>query len=182
MKLGIYLFMMLTLLPFAAQAGGFATIKAGAGNIDVKQEFAINQTAEDQDVFSMGMFGGYNFDSGLLVEAGFSGETSDDIFEAYDVFQLIGLLGYTFRLGQDFTFTPKAGFSAWELDTFQSGLFDLFGDGEDEEFSYDGTDPVIVLEGEYSLNKLLQFNLSYTHGSYDFGDLDSFRFGVEFDF
>jgi hypothetical protein len=38
------------------------------------------------------------------------------------------------------------------------------------------------VEGEYSLNELIQFNLGYRQGNYDFGDLDAFRFGVEFDF
>jgi hypothetical protein len=177
------LFVALTSLPFAARAGVYTSIKAGLGSIDVNAAFAIDERVDDdEDIFSAGLFAGYSFDSGLVVEGGFSGETSDDIFESYDVFQFVALLGYTFRPGRDFSITPKLGFSMWELSTYESGLLDLFGDGEDEEHTYDGTDIIGSLEGEYSLNRLIQLNLSYTAGSYEFGELDSLRFGVEFDF
>jgi hypothetical protein len=181
-RLGLSVFAALISFPFTAQAGGFATIKAGFGSIDVNPEYAIeDRIPDDGDVFSMGTFAGYNFGSGLVVEGGLSAEISEDIFESYDVFQWIGMLGYIFRPGKDFTFVPKFGFSMWELNTYDSGFLDFFGDGA-EEHTYDGTDPIWSLEGEYSLNKLIQFNLSYTQGGYGFGDLDSFRFGVEFDF
>jgi hypothetical protein len=179
---GICLFAILALLPLAAQAGGFVGVKSGFGSIDVKPEYAIDeQIPDDGDIFSVGVFGGYNFDSGLVVEGGGSAEISEDIFESYDVSQLIAMMGYTFRPGGDFTIVPKLGFSMWELSTYDSGFLDFFGDGA-EAHTYDGTDLIWALEGEYSITRLIQLNLSYTQGSYDFGDLDSFRFGVEFDF
>jgi hypothetical protein len=158
----------------------FIALKAGFGNIQVKDEFAINGITEKQDIASAGLFAGYTFASGFVAEAGFSGETSDDIFESYDLFQTIVMAGYTFRPARNITIVPKLGFSKWDLDTFESGLFHL--SGGDEEHSYDGTDMIWSVEGEYSITRLVQLNLSYTQGSYEFGDLDSLRFGVEFDF
>ncbi|HEX5055726.1 MAG TPA: outer membrane beta-barrel protein [Gammaproteobacteria bacterium] len=165
-------------IPAATARNTFIVLKSGVGDIQVKDEFAINGLTEEQDIASAGLFAGYIFDSGFGIEAGFSGETSDDIFESYDVFQTIAMVVYTFRPATDFTIVPKLGVSMWELDTFKSG----FPFGESEEHSYDGTDMIWSVEGEYSLTKLVQLNLSYTQGNYDFGDLDSYRLGVEFDF
>jgi hypothetical protein len=158
----------------------YVAVKAGGGSINVNAEHAINGIVGEEDIFSGGVFAGYNFDSGLVIEGGLSVEFSEDIFDSYDVSEIIGMLGYTFHPAKDFTVTPKAGFSMWELVTFESGLFNFFQ--EDEELTYDGTDLLFALEGEYSWTPLVQINLSYTQGSYDFGDLDSFRLGVEFDF
>jgi hypothetical protein len=90
------------------------------------------------------------------------------------------MAGYTFKPGKDFTIVPKLGFSMWELTVFDSNLFNIFG--ESEEFSYDGTDMVLSVEGEYSMTDLIQLNLSFNQGSYDFGDVSSYHFGVELDF
>lgn len=177
---GVLLFVLMAAPALAGERNMYLALKAGGGDIRVNSEHAINAVTEEEDVFSGGIFAGYNFDSGWLIEAGYSGDFSEDIFDSYEVSQLMGMLGYTIRAGRDFTFAPKLGFSMWELSTFESGLFNFFGG--DEERSYDGTDPVWSVEGEYSLNQLVQLNLSYTQGSYGFGDLDSLRFGVEFDF
>ena len=164
----------------AEERNAYVAFKAGGGSIRVNSAQAINGVTEEEDIFSGGIFAGYNFKSGLVVEAGLTGELSEDLFESYDVSQIVGMLGYTFRPGRDFTFVPKVGFSMWELVTFESGLFNFFAG--DEERSDDGTDVILSLEGEYSLGELVQLNLSYTGGSYDFGELDSLRLGVEFDF
>lgn len=178
--MSVVLLVLIAVPAIAEERKTYLALKAGGGSIQVNSEQAINGVTEEQDIFSGGVFAGYNFDSGMVVEAGLSGEFSEDFFESYDVSQIMVMLGYTFHPGQDFTFVPKAGFSMWELTTFESGLFNIFGG--DEERSYEGTDVVLSLEGEYSVGELVQLNLSYTQGSYDFGDLDSLRFGVEFDF
>jgi hypothetical protein len=175
---GIYLFAVLISFSVTAQAGALVGVKSGLGNIEVKDAYA-NPGSEKEDIFSAGLFAGYNFDSGLTFEVGFSGETSEEIFESYDVFQSIVMLGYTVHIGTDFSLTPKFGASMWELDTFRSGLLTF---GQDRERSFDGTDSIGSLEGEYSINKLVQLNLAYTQGSYDFGELNALRFGVELDF
>jgi hypothetical protein len=178
--IGVAVFLALISTGYAADAERktYIAIKAGNGNIKVNAEYALDDVAEEDDIFSGGVYAGYNFTSGLVVEAGWSQEFNSILLESYDVLQLVGSLGYNFAVSDKFTFTPKAGLSIWEFDAYDSGF--LFGGAED--YSYDGTDMIWSLEGEYALGELVQLNLSYTQGSYDFGDLDSFRFGVEFDF
>jgi hypothetical protein len=177
---GCILFIMMATSGFAAERKMFIALKAGGGGIQVNEQFAINELTSEQDIFSGSVIGGYNFDSGLVAELELSGAFSEDFFDSYDVSQVIVMLGYNFELAKKFTFVPKAGISSWGLDTFESSLFNIFG--SDEEHSYDGTDPIWSLEGEYFWTDMVQVNLSYTQGNYGFGDLDSLRFGVEFDF
>jgi hypothetical protein len=178
--IGVAIFLALISTGQAADAERktYLAIKAGNGNIKVNSEHALDGLAIEDDIFSGGVYAGYNFDSGLVAEAGMSVEFNSILFESYDVMQFVGSLGYNFAVGDKFTFTPKAGLSMWEFEAYDSGF--LFGTPEDH--SYDGTDMIWSLEGEYLLGELLQLNLSYTQGSCDFGDLDSFRFGMEFDF
>src|SRR5688572_24442848 len=68
----------------AEESKTYVALKAGGGSIQVNSEQAINGVTEEQDIFSGGVFAGYNFDSGMVVEAGLSGEFSEDFFESYD--------------------------------------------------------------------------------------------------
>lgn len=163
-----------------AERKKFIALRLGTGSIQIKNEQAVSGISEEEDLYGVGVYAGYNFDSGLVAEAGIAKEFSDDFFDSYDVSQITLLLGYHFPFAENFTFTPKAGVSRWDLSTFGSRLVDL--GLLVEERSFNGTDPIWSLEGEYSWTDLVQLNLSYTEGSYGFGDFDSFRFGMEFSF
>jgi hypothetical protein len=127
---------------------------------------------------------GYRFGSGLLVETGFSGQSSDDIFgngDSLDLNREDLMLGYQIRLGDTLRLIPKVGRVRWDLDARDDALINFSSNDGSRELG-EGSDDIAELVFEFRLGDMAQLDISYEELNYSFGESDLAEVGLRFEY
>lgn len=154
----------------------------GRSELDMHANYSVSELAKHDVGVTINFLAGYKFSSNVIVAATHSYTDSNLLFGAGDHYQLydIGAVaGYSFDIAALFRIVPMVGWSYWKL---QSTEGELFNPGPEERFDYRGNNFYWRLNIELPISSVVQLNLAYVNGDYDFGRLQSKRFGVKFEF
>lgn len=168
----------------------FIMPELGVGDVDIIAEYTFLDDDDSSPTISASLTGGYKFDSNIVLAINTSFTTSDvfiadtvyfgsSAFDEYSYVELGMLLGYSFDVHKRFRIVPMLGASYWDL-TVEEGAF--LNPGPEDEKGYSGTDIYGKLNLEFPINDLIQINVSYLYGNYDFGAIEVTRVGVKFSF
>jgi hypothetical protein len=164
-----------------AQDGALYTgVHFGLGHIVIDTEAGT----ESDRSFGVNLSLGYRFGSGLLIESGFSLQTSDDIFGGGDSLDLNReelMLGYQLKLGNTLRLIPKVGRVHWDLDLRDGALIDFGSDDGSQELG-EGSDDIAELVFEFRINDTLQLDISYEELDYRFGESNLAEVGLRFEY
>lgn len=154
----------------------------GRSVVNIRAGHSASGLADHDVGFTVGVLGGYKFESNIILALSHSYTDTDLFWGAGDNYQVIefGILGgYSFEVAPRLRVTPMVGWGYWKLSSTEG---ELFNSGPEERREFHGRDPFWRLNLEIPLSKLVQLNISYLHADYDFGRSESTRFGVKFEF
>ena len=153
----------------------------GATDVTISEQFTFSNERESNVAVSAGLELAYRWPEGFHLETSyiFSNDLDFGIVDSYDLSQFNILFGYSFKLSESVTFTPKVGFSSWDLHTREGALFNP---GPEDRFEYDGTDFTYELDLEIPIGYDLTFNLGYENTDFDFGEISITNLGLSFEF
>lgn len=175
-----YLLAALMLVSSFTNAEGFRFgIDFGRSDIQLDSSSDIDFSDYSQTVGAFSSSFGYQFNTGFLVEAGASSSSNDILFGANDNITLHSadlLVGYYAEKNR-FYFEPKIALSYWDLH-LKEGEF--LSPGDETEINDNGLDPMLVLTAGYKISKRFGLSLSYRYIDIDYGDVDSYLFGLDF--
>ena len=180
--------MILVLLAISGPSWAGKTIllaEFGRMSVDVGSEYTFENEEEANEDLLGGFMAGYKFDNNAIVAFNYTyatGLASDGLFGAFDHYDLSEqtlLVGYSFDVARYLRIVPMAGWTRWSL-TGEEGAF--LNPGEEEELSEDGRSFVPRINFEIPFGELIQANIAYQRGNYDFGDASSWRVGLKFEF
>ena len=164
-------------LQIPAHAGSFSiTPEIGRGNL----EFTFQGVEDDYITTFLGIAGGYELDSKLLLEGNLSTSTTDNFFGAFRQIRLDEIkmgLGYAIEASPSFHLVPKIGVGYWELKAEEG---QLFNPGPEDVVRSNGSGFFGELRGEFAVNSLIRLYVAYERNDYDFGDSETAIFGVKF--
>lgn len=176
------LFLTLLLVSSPLYAGKIVLMpEVGRSEIDVDAEYTMSEASERDGGVTLGVTAGYKIDS-VIVAANFNITNSDNIFSTFDNYRIYDraiFAGYSFNVAKRLRIVPIIGINYWKLVSKEGRLFNP---GSEEQRVFDGVDMYGRLNFEIPLNDLVQLNLSYVNANYDFGRVESLRFGVKFEF
>lgn len=177
---------LLTAVSGSALAGKIILLpEAGNLTVDVDSEYTLTDAEETSDDLLLGLMAGYKFDNNMIlalnytVSTGWASSATFGAFDSYDLDERTLLIGYSWDLARHLRIVPMLGWNSWGL-TAKEGAF--LNPGEELRISEDGTNFVPRINFEIPFGELLQANIAYQRGSYDFGDASSWRFGFKFEF
>ncbi|MCW8997276.1 MAG: outer membrane beta-barrel protein [Kangiellaceae bacterium] len=153
----------------------------GATDVSISDRYTFSNEKESSVSLSAGWELGYHWPKGYHLETSYivSNDLDLGITDSYDLTQFNVLFGYSYKITDSITFTPKIGFSSWDLDTREGALFNP---GPEETFEYDGMDLTYELNLEVPIGYDLTFNLAYENTNFDFGEISIANLGLSFEF
>lgn len=154
----------------------------GGSEVRLDGDYWFSDSAKRDSGVVQGVMAGYRFDTNIVLAAKLDFHEGDLFFGAFDSFKLRErgiLVGYSFPIAPRFRLTPAVGISYWNLDS-REGM--LFNPGEEESLDFRGRDVYGRINFEIPVGELVTLNLAYSYGDYDFGQLETTRFGVMFTF
>jgi hypothetical protein len=160
-----------------AAQGAFLSFGSGYGGVDVDRGFRLNQAATSESDWAIEITGGYELDSGIVVEGGVT--RSVDFFDfgnGYTLDEDRVMAGYTFAVGQSYRITPAAGVSYWSLHVRDG----ILSDAPRTDFS--GRGWVLRVTTEYQRYPRWGLYFSYTAAQHDFGGASLFSAGLRYRF
>ncbi len=175
----------LVTLAFAPQvfsADYFVAVDGGRSTVSIDQKHLADEYS-DHDIRTtlLSVNGGMVFESDIVFGVGYLASGSDNFFEmgdTYDLTQEQIFVGYRFPVAKHFRITPNFGLNHWSMKVKQGVL--LNSHREFKNFS--GNDYFGQLNLEFPINHLITVFGSYTRTNYDFGNLNSLKAGVIFEF
>jgi len=177
-------FAALLVLPFAAEArDGKFTAAGGFGksNLGIDPDYRIGLGESSFNAGTLWARGGYRFSNGFLVEVGYVYYATADFFNYDDEYELNdkqAAIGYAYVL-ESWRFVGKAGYAFWRLDG-EEGKF--LNPGDEEELHATGSDPVWTLAVEKLFSSMFGMSLSYQKSDREFGDIELYDLGFNFEF
>ena len=181
MRYLIYFFLAAFALPACAD-GFYLGPYLGKGTLTIEERFAIADHSDSVDSLDLGVSGGYVFSNHIVLETGLSAAFADNIFEAfdsYDLYQYQMLIGYSIPLFDRLNIIPKFGYAHWRLNAEEGRLFNA---GAEMESKLYGEDAIWVVDVEVPLNKRFRLHLSYTNTDLYFGRYESTKIGFTIHF
>lgn len=167
----------------SVQAGTTVLLpEIGGSEVRLDENYWFTGDDKRDSGFVQGVLAGYRFDSNIVVAAKLDFHEGDLFFGAFDSFKLRErgvLVGYSISLAPRFRLTPAIGLSYWNLDSREGRLFNP---GDEESRDFRGRDIYGRVNFEIPVSELITLNLAYSYGEYDFGHLETTRFGVMFTF
>ena len=184
MKRIIYVLLLVTLTsaPFAFSNDFFVSVDGGIGGVRLNQKYEVDGLADDK-IYTSSISAniGIVFDSSVVLGIGGLG-SAGGIFifvdETYAVVQEQMFVGYRFPVGKNLRITPNIGFTHWALRTEQDSL----SHSDPVTRKFNGNDVFGQLNFEFPVSHLVTVFGSYTRTNYDFGNSNSLKAGVMFEF
>ena len=173
----------LTCARFAFSNDFFVSVDGAIGDVRLNQEYEVNGLADEKiNIVSISANIGIVFDSNAVLGIGALGSASSIFFyyvdETYNVVQEQMFVGYRFPIRKNFRITPIVGFTHWDLRTQQ----DAYLHQDAVERKLNGNDFFGQLNFEFPVSHLITVFGSYTRTNYDFGNSNSLKAGVMFEF
>lgn len=156
--------------------------EVGGSEVRLDEGYWYSEGPKRDSGVVQGFMAGYRFESNIVLAAKLDYHDGDLFFGAFDSFKLRErgiLVGYSFPVAPRFRLTPAVGVTYWNLDSREGRLFNP---GEEESRDFRGRDVYGRINFEIPVGELITLNLAYSYGEYDFGQLETTRFGVMFTF
>ncbi|WP_053980726.1 outer membrane beta-barrel protein [Marinagarivorans algicola] len=155
----------------------------GQNKMRFEDDFIVADTEDgNHTAFSLSYVAGYHFANDIVAEANLVYSSNINIlnaFDRYSLYELKGLVGYSFTLNQALTLVPMIGFSKWDLDTKEGALLNS---GPEAEENFDGIDVAYKLRLNLAFDSLTMMSLSYAITEADFGRTQAVQVGLLFEF
>lgn len=152
--------------------------EVGEADVNLDSDIQFIDGTDDYTM-SIGAHVGYLDRSRVLVDLDYNSMNDISIFGASDHFSLSTtalLFGYQIKLN-DFYLEPKIGYARWQLELREGALFNP---GPEEEYNFDGADPLAAFTAGYRFNDLFGMSLSYKYLDFERGHANSYA--LRFDF
>lgn len=177
----ILLFFFLTLSPLSSFANGnfIYNVEVGRGIIDISEDYCIDGSAHDYVTSDMTLRYGYQFNSGVMIETGYTYHLKDSLHEGRDVYKFKGyqlLAGFQIMPDSPISITPKIGLINWEL---KSEYNRSSTHGEKTKDRHRGNDLMYSLSIGYDANDKIYPYLNYTRTDCNFGKVYSVGLGIK---
>lgn len=160
----------------------YITPQIGNVNLSIDGEYTLSNTNLSEDNIESGIAAGIQTESNIVLEVGVLYSDSIDLFDfgdTYNFSQIQALVGYEFQPNEHFIFTPKIGFSFWDLEG-EEGIF--LNPGNEATSSLDGNDFIWSLDFEFPVYEHVNIHFSYANNNFEFGKAETTTFGVTFEF
>ena len=166
----------------AADSGFYLTAQGSSSKIDIDD--SVTFTAADESARIYGVYGaaGFQLDSNFVIEVGGGYAENFDTVGLFDDFELSeyrATVGWAIPIGNRFQLVPKVGLYRWRFEA-EEGVF--LNPGPELKKTLTNTEGHWQVDGEVKLLDWLALDFSYFYSDTTFGEVRSYRAGVQFAF
>lgn len=166
---------------FADSGHFYAATQVGYGRLEIRDDYLIPELTDSTTTIGLYLTGGYQTLFNLLFEVGggFGENVGGSLIDNYELAELRAGIGFAIPLGSRFTLVPKAGINRWRLAVEED---QFLNPGPEDNFTSRDTEGYIQLDAEIQIVSFIALDFSIFKMDAKFGDFDSIRFGVQFEF